>query len=1101
MHRRRCRSTAAVVVAFLWSGACGRDGAPKFTRLVALPAPKIVGHAEEYPGGMFNATNLVDGNMRTEHSSNAKGLDTFVELDFGKTVALAAFTHLDRADPATVAASELRVLAEDGTQVARFAVTHAAVPGGLTTFIFPAPVTGRRVRWQVTALGPRGYGTVGGAELRFFSAAAPESSPANLALGAAAFPAIEREPGSSPERLLRTLRVTIDYPYAEPVAATIEVAGAPPQDLRLSFGVHAATFKLPAVEGDASASVTIKSAGATLAATVAKVAAVRAWELYLLPHSHVDIGYTHVQTEVEERQWRHLDQALDLCRKTADYPAGAQFKWNSEVLWAVDSYVRRASNERRAELIAAVKAGQVELDALYGNELTGLCRPEELLRLLECARRLSREFGVAIDTAMISDVPGYTWGIVPALALGGVKYFSVGTNHCHRIGRTLEAWGDRPFRWVSPSGREKVLCWLAGKGYSWFHPGLQGTIRQTRPEAFFDYLAELEAAGYPYDIVQLRYSIGGDNGPPDPELPEFVKEWNARYVRPRLRIATAGEMMRELERRYGERIPEVRGDFTPYWEDGAASSSAETALARNAAERLVQAQALWAMVGPAGFPAEDFTRAWRSVILYNEHTWGAHCSITEPDSDFTRSQWAIKKAFADAADKSSQSLLEAAATRVVRRGSGVPAVHVINTCSWPRTDLVVLAAQIVRPGDRVRDAQGRTVRSQRLSTGELAFVAQDVPPFGARRFVVEEGAAEGGGAARVEGRTVSAGRIRVAVSEKTGAIASLTTAGVPVDLAGTGGLGEYVYVAGRDPKNAHGSGAPRFTVKEAGPLVASLVVESDAPGCNRVTREVRVVDGLDRVDLLVTIDKRKVRTPEGVHLGFACNVPGGQLRIDVPWGIVRPELDQLAGACKNYFSVGRWADVSNEACGLTVATLDCPLLEVGSITVDVPRPLGTEGWVERLAPARTFYSYLMNNYWETNYKADQEGPTAFRYAFAPHGRFDEGAAARFAIERSQPLVAVLGLRETDELAPQLVVDPPDVIVSSLEPREDGRGVLVRLFNTTSRPCAASLVWSAPAPARVRTVGPNVAESAANVERIELPPFGIVTLEAAMPDGK
>ena len=51
------------------------------------------------------------------------------------------------------------------------------------------------------------------------------------------------------------------------------------------------------------------------------------------------------------------------------------------------------------------------------------------------------------------------------------------------------------------------------------------------------------------------------------------------------------------------RLPEVRGDFTPYWEDGAASSARETGLTRMASERLVQAEALWAILAPEQYPA------------------------------------------------------------------------------------------------------------------------------------------------------------------------------------------------------------------------------------------------------------------------------------------------------------------------------------------------------------------------------------------------------------------------------------------------------------------------------------------------------------------
>ncbi len=59
---------------------------------------------------------------------------------------------------------------------------------------------------------------------------------------------------------------------------------------------------------------------------------VRKWVVYLLPHSHVDIGYTDIQPEVERVHREILAKALDLCRKTADYPLGSRFKWNSESL-------------------------------------------------------------------------------------------------------------------------------------------------------------------------------------------------------------------------------------------------------------------------------------------------------------------------------------------------------------------------------------------------------------------------------------------------------------------------------------------------------------------------------------------------------------------------------------------------------------------------------------------------------------------------------------------------------------------------------------------------------------------------------------------------
>ncbi|MHC4142884.1 MAG: glycoside hydrolase family 38 C-terminal domain-containing protein, partial [Planctomycetota bacterium] len=145
------------------------------------------------------------------------------------------------------------------------------------------------------------------------------------------------------------------------------------------------------------------------------------------------------------------------------------------------------------------------------------------------------------------------------------------------------------------------------------------------------------------------------------------------------------------------------------------------------------------------------------------------------------------------------------------------------------------------------------------------------------------------------------------------------------------GLNEYLYVAGREPDDPQRNGPVRIEVAENGPLVGALRIESEAPGCRRLVRELRLVAGQDRVEIINHVDKRRVLEPEGVHFAFPLRVPQGEVRLDVAWGMVRPELDQLPGACKNYFTVQRWVDVSNDEYGVTLATIDAPLVEIGAI--------------------------------------------------------------------------------------------------------------------------------------------------------------------------
>jgi len=603
--------------------------------------------------------------------------------------------------------------------------THQTPPGGPDDSVFGDPGKGREHRCEVEhladALAPGtnelSIRTLSGSWVLYdavalMGPAGVQSAPveeATLVYGVQC-PSVLEAPAllaGEQERQTQTVRMKVRH-VGPPAAATLSAGGAKPLEVELKPGVQTLSLPVPAVEEETPLSVELRVGGKAIASRRVVVEPVRRWTVYLLPHSHVDIGYTQLQSKVEADHWRFYEQAIEAARRTADYPPGCQFKWNVEVLWATDGYLRQASPEKQQEFIDAVRKGWIGLDALYGNELTALCRPEELVRLVDYAQRLSERCGVAIDSAMITDVPGYTWGLTTVLGEAGVKYLSMGPNSSARIGLTHTVWDEKPFWWISPCRKHKVLCWVPRGGY----------YRTFRGEKeLLGHLKWLKQQGYPYDLVQLRYCLG-DNAGPGVELADTVKAWNAKYAYPKLVIGTTHELFAEFERRYGDGLPEFYGDFTPYWEDGAASSARETAINRASAERLAQAEAIYAMSHPKGFPYphERFYAAWRNVLLYDEHTWGAHNSISQPDSEFAKSQWAVKQAFALDGARQSRELMAAATARLAKRAAGeVKSVLVLNMSSWARTDLVLLPEQAAAPGTRVTGAGGGAVPSQRLS--------------------------------------------------------------------------------------------------------------------------------------------------------------------------------------------------------------------------------------------------------------------------------------------------------------------------------------------------------------------------------------------------
>jgi len=833
----------------------------------------------------------------------------------------------------------------------------------------------------------------------------------------------------------------------------------------------------------------------------------RKWEVYILMHSHNDIGYTDIQPNIAKKQAHNVLRALELIRRTKDYPAGARFKWNLEVLMPYEDFHAIATPEQEKEFEQAVRDGDIGVDAMYANLLTGVCRSEELVRQFSFATALGRHCGVKVDSMMISDVPGLTWGVVPALAQNGVKYISNGPNanpgsmEGDRIGYVRVQWEHNPFYWQSPSGHEKVLYWGAQGGYSIGHgfPSITAAL----PVLFH----RLEEAKYPYDIVQLRWTKG-DNGPPDEAVMDAVREWNAKRAYPRLIIATTSQAFHEFERRYGDKLPSYRGDLTPYWEDGAASGARETALNRHSADRLLQAETLWALLNPGVFPAADFAAAWKNVALWSEHTWGAYNSINEPDLPFVKTQWKFKQAFALDADRQSQALL----AKALAAPGGVPSpakdrarvaaisVDVFNTASWPRTDLVTLPGDLTpkqAKGEKVEDEQGHAVPSQRLSSGELVFLAGEVPPCGARRYEIKAGSSAVAGKATAGGTTLATPLLTVKLDSASGAITSLRRRGLETEFV-DGQVNGYLYLPGGNVKDARPNGPATVTIKEAGPLVASLLVQSQAPGCRKLLREVRVIDGLDRVEMIDRADKLPIRAIEGVHFAFQFNVPGARVRINSPGAVVRPEKDQLPGACKNWFSVERWVDVSNDHYGVTWVTADAPLVELGGLTANLPRSQpNPNAYMKTIEPSATLYSWVMNNHWHTNYRADQEGETTFRYYLRPHGAYDALAAARFGLETTQPLIAAPA-RGDKPAASRLRVEPAGVLVAALKPSDDGKAIIVRLYGATGKDAVAKLAWSTPAPKAVWLSDASEQPLQSAAEAVEVPAWGMVTLRAELP---
>src|SRR6201996_2481682 len=575
-------------------------------------------------------------------------------------------------------------------------------------------------------------------------------------------------------KLLQPIRIALPQAKAGAQVVT-KVDGTTVDHRTLPEGAESFDVFFDLVTPPGPSGVGVRVKGANQTAEVERKP-VRKVLVYVLPHSHHDLGYTDLQADVEEKQINNILEGMELARKTEHYPEGARFVWNLEVLWGADLFLKRRPESDRIALREAVRKGWIGLNGSYANELTGLCRPEELLQLFRFGTRLGKDYGVPIRSAMMSDVPGFSWGTVMAMSQAGIRYFSAAPNYFDRIGTFMVAWQDKPFWWLSPSGKEKVLFWVPWTGYAMSH------VMKLGDEFVANYQNRMDDVHYPYDITYIRWSGHGDNAEPDPELSEFIRAWNEKYEWPRFAISSTSTAFSAFEKRYGNQLPQYRGDLTPYWEDGAASSALETAMNRNAAERIVQAGALSAIDAPNSYVPSIYEAAWRDVLLYSEHTWGAWSSVSDSESPFTKKQWAVKREFAVDADKTSNDLLNGLLNPSAS-STDASQVEIHNATSWDRTEIVYLSRDLSVAGDHVIDHKGKPVPSQRLSTGELAVLVTEVPAFGIARYTISAKKAHNAGApASVKDGVLENGLIRVKVDPATGNIIELNLHGSSQNL-------------------------------------------------------------------------------------------------------------------------------------------------------------------------------------------------------------------------------------------------------------------------------------------------------------------------------
>ncbi len=791
----------------------------------------------------------------------------------------------------------------------------------------------------------------------------------------------------------------------------------------------------------------------------------RKWRIYVAPSTHTDIGYTDIPQRVIERHNRNTDLALELID---EFPL---YHWNLESSWAAQMWLRDNPSYRHKALYRAARERRIGIEASYLNMLTGLCSGEELIRTMSYAARLHRVHKVPFTSYTLTDAPSHVWTVPSVLAGAGVRYLSVGANLVRAPLFKQNIHLKSPFWWEGPDGG-KVLTWFT-PGYAQAgRIGLKDGFERMRSAIERDLYWWAHREDYPYDAI-LLHGAYGDNVAIGRGIAESITEYSKRYAYPKVILCSNNDFLEYIEKNFADKIPTVRGGGGSWWEDGAASSALETGINRVAHEEIVAAETAWAAavgVGKASkFPQPQFNRVWDNILLYDEHTWGAYKSITDPQSDFVHRQWSVKAAYATDAADAAQRLLERGLRRLASRVN-VPAGSVLVFNASGRSRSGVVEVKIPR-GTMIADGETavpqQVIAADALKDVRVAFHAQDVPAVGYRTYrIVPQKGKDGALLRQLSGQVLENNFYRVTFDAETGTVESIIDRRLDkelVDQASPYKLGQLIYALGGEetkgqtqhtcPKreNVTYSSPTKGAIRAgaAGPVLSSVKATARHDNFNRLESETILYEHERRIDFVFRMDKKLTYEKEAVYLAFPIAGANPQFRYEIGAGSVRPNEDHFPGACRDWFSVQRWVTVKTDAATVAWSPIDTPLITLCD--------LNPGKWLDKLEVTNgTIFAYVMNNYWFTNYRGGQDGPLTLRYSLTSDASIDVPAASRFGEGVSAPLRVIrthagrAANRKWPAARSLCRVEPDSVIVSAIKRANDGKGLIIRLRETAGR---------------------------------------------------
>src|SRR5215216_2207634 len=789
----------------------------------------------------------------------------------------------------------------------------------------------------------------------------------------------------------------------------------------------------------------------------------------LTGHAHLDLAWLWPIEETRRKARRTFASVLGLMDRYADFTfnqSSAQlYKWVEEDAPDLFDRVKERVAEGRWE---PVGGSWVEPDCQIPSG-------ESFVRQLFYGQRyLENKFGRRSPVAWFPDTFGYSPGLPQLLRGAGMTGFftyKLNWSETNRFPHDL-------FLWEGIDGSCVVAHTFENPGVDYngdIAPlDVHGTWRNFGGKRY-----------HPESLLSFGWGDGG--GGQSEKMLENYERLKDFPAMPRLRMARVDEFFASLPE---DGLPRWVGELYLELHRGTLTTQAKVKkLNREAEHRLLEAEAFAAVAALSGapYPAEELERLWKVLLLNQFHDILPGTSISEVYQDAHRQ---LEETVSGAERLRDEALHDLA--QGTEPADSERCVLVANAALHPRPLTVLLPAE---PGATPADGKSRPVPSQETPDGLLIHAPdREVPGLGRVSLALRGETPDASSAGTASGVEVGESGVGTFIENEL----------LRVEISADGSLGRvYDKEAGREVLDGSGNqlwayadkpanwdawdvyedyemegeevpGAESVEVVEAGPLRGAVRVERRFRG-SRISQTYRLLSASRRLDVETRVDWRERQVL--LRALFPLNVRSHEATFETMYGAARRPTHRNTSWDEVRFEVGahRFADLSEPGYG--VALLN-------------------DGKYGHSARDNVLGISLLRSPLYPDPLAD-EGEHRFTYSlFAHPGGRTEGVGKADVVALMIPLVVGEGGGEPSGYG-LVAVEGVELALGSLKRAEDGRGVILRLYEPHGKRGPATLRFA---------FGPNSVERVNLLEepegtvetregevRLDVRPFEVLTL--------